>query len=149
MLTLQRTDTHDANFQNLVKELDNDLAQRNGEANAFFVPFNALTHIQTVIVAYVDNEPIGCGAIKAFDAERMEVKRMYVVPKYRGHGYASAILAALEQWTLELGYSSCVLETGDKMPEAIAVYNKSGYHIIPNYGPYKDIESSICFEKML
>ena len=52
-------------------------------------------------------------------------------------------------WAKELGYKKCVLETGDKMLEAIGLYKKSGYKIIKNYGQYENIESSICFEKEL
>ncbi len=58
-------------------------------------------------------------------------------------------LAELEKWAAELGYNKCVLETGKKQPEAIALYKRSGYKIIPNYGQYIGIENSVCFEKAI
>jgi GNAT superfamily N-acetyltransferase len=59
------------------------------------------------------------------------------------------VLAELETWAAELGCSKCVLETGGKQPEAIRLYEKSGYKRIPNYGQYVGVENSICFEKSL
>jgi hypothetical protein len=55
----------------------------------------------------------------------------------------------LEKWTAELSYGKCILETGIKQPEAIGLYKKSGYTVIPNYGQYAGIENSVCFEKQL
>ena len=74
---------------------------------------------------------------------------MYVPPALRGKGIASAVLAELEKWAKELNYKKCILETGKKQPEAIALYNKNGYCIIPNYGQYENVENSVCFEKNL
>ena len=87
--------------------------------------------------------------IKKFEDRSMEVKRMYLVPDYRGRGIASQILSALEEWAKELGCSACVLETGFNQPEAISLYKKAGFHIIDNYGQYKGLNNSICFEKKL
>jgi len=58
-------------------------------------------------------------------------------------------LQELEQWSAELGYHKCILETGRFMPDAVALYNNRGYRQIPNYGPYVNTEDSICFEKVL
>ena len=101
------------------------------------------------MVAYENEIPIGCGAIKMFDTKTMEVKRMFVAPEYRGKGIAHKILIELELWTIELGYNRCVLETGINQPEALALYHKSGYKRISNYGQYEHVESSFCFEKKL
>ncbi len=97
---------------------------------------------------YEDDKPVSCGAIKESMPGSMEVKRMYTIPEARGKGFASIVLDALEKWAAELGYSKCVLETGKKQPEAIALYKKSGYKIIPNYGQYIGVENSVCFEKI-
>jgi GNAT superfamily N-acetyltransferase len=64
-------------------------------------------------------------------------------------GIASNILAELEKWASELSYAKCILETGKKQPEAISLYKKNGYRIIPNYGQYCEVENSLCFEKKL
>ena len=57
------------------------------------------------------------------------------------------ILKDLEYWAKDLGYTKCVLETGKRQLDAIALYQKVGYQIIPNYGQYIGIENSICFAK--
>jgi putative acetyltransferase len=79
----------------------------------------------------------------------MEVKRMFVVEEKRGQGIASKVLIELEKWAKELHYEKCILETGVKQPEAIRLYEKSGYRRIPNYGQYKDVAASVCFEKRI
>jgi GNAT superfamily N-acetyltransferase len=79
----------------------------------------------------------------------MEVKRMFTLPEYRGRGIAARVLEELEQWAVELSSHSCRLETGMKQPEAIRLYEKSGYRRIPNYGQYEGVFNSVCFEKKL
>jgi GNAT superfamily N-acetyltransferase len=147
MITLTRTNSAHPDFQMLVRELDKDLAIRNGEANDFFAQYNKIDLINHVVLAYSENTPVGCGAMKAYDAVTMEIKRMFVPAEMRGKGIAVAVLTELENWSRELGYQKCILETGKQMPEAIALYKKCGYHIIPNYGQYVNVESSVCFEK--
>lgn len=79
----------------------------------------------------------------------MEVKRMFTLPEKRGKGLASAILKELESWAKELGYKTTILETCKRQTEAVTLYNKCGYQVIPNYGQYIGIDNSICFEKEL
>ena len=105
--------------------------------------------IKHTVVAYEDEKPVGCGALKEFAPDTMEVKRMYTLPEYRGKGIAKKILAELERWADEMSYAKCILETGKRQPEAIALYTKSRYKPIPNYGQYMGVENSVCFEKML
>lgn len=149
MTTLSRTNSENKHFQNLVLELDKDLAKKNGENNDFFLQFNKIDLINNVIIALKNDVPVGCGAMKHYDESTMEIKRMYVPITMRGKGIAVAVLKNLEDWAKELGYKKCILETGDKMLEAIGLYKKSGYKIIPNYGQYEQVSSSICFEKEL
>src|SRR5690606_11375930 len=144
---LKRTNSDNQDFQKLVFELDKDLASKNGATNSFFAQYNKIDLIRNVVVAYEAGAAAGCGAIKEYESGVMEVKRMFVLPEMRGKGIAGKILAELQVWAKELGYSKCVLETGDKMIEAIGLYKKNNFKIIPNYGPYVGIESSICFEK--
>lgn len=142
-----RTNAQDEDFKKMVVLLDADLAISDGDEHAFYDQYNKLDAIKHALVAYVDDVPIGCGAIKHFDKERMEVKRMYVQPEFRGRGKAVQILKKLEAWAAELAYKKCILETGKKQPAAIRLYKKSGYEIIDNYGQYIGIENSVCFEK--
>ena len=87
--------------------------------------------------------------MKAYDSDTMEIKRMFVPIEMRGKGIAVHILKNLEKWAKEMNYSKCILETGNKMLEAIRLYEKSNYKVVPNYGQYNGIEDSICFKKHL
>src|SRR5206468_3801266 len=100
-----------------------------------------------VVVACENDKPVGCGAIKEYMPKIMEVKRMYTLPGSRGKGIATKILTELEMWVTELFYEKCILETGKKQPDAIELYKKNKYKLIPNYGQYASIENSVCFEK--
>lgn len=149
MLDCKRCSSDDPDFQLLVKALDADLAERDGKEHDFYAPFNVIVSIKHAVVAYENEQPVGCGAIKAFSDNAMEVKRMYVPPAQRHKGIASAVLVVLESWAAEMGFTQCVLETGMRQPEAIALYEKNGYRRIPNFGQYIGIENSVCFEKTL
>ena len=83
-LRLVRTTSENADFRALVQLLDQDLARRDGAEHAFYAQFNKIDKINHAVVAYQDDEPVGCGAIKAFDASQVEVKRMFVRPARRG-----------------------------------------------------------------
>jgi putative acetyltransferase len=146
---LIRTDSENVDFRTLVHELDKDLKIRDGEDHAFFAQFNKIDLIKHVVVAYVDEIAVGCGAIKEYAEGVMEVKRMYVLPPYRGKGIATKVLKELEKWGREMNYPRLILETGIKQPEAIHLYQKNEYVQIPNYGQYEKVESSVCFEKYL
>jgi putative acetyltransferase len=149
MVSLHRTNSENPDFQALVALLDQDLRIRDGAEHAFFAQYNKLDNIKNVIVYYAHGQALGCGAFKEYEPGTVEIKRMFVLPKERGKGIASQVLIALEQWALELNYVTCVLETGIRQPEAIALYEKSGYQRIPNYGQYAEVASSVCFEKKL
>lgn len=149
MTKLIRTNSDHADFVALVKLLDADLAQRDGKEHFFYAQYNKIDMIKHAVVAYENDNLVGCGAIKEFASDTMEVKRMYTVPEYRGKGTAKGILAELEKWAGEMSYTKCILETGKRQPEAIALYTKSGYTPIPNYGQYVGVENSVCFEKRL
>ncbi|WP_417350488.1 GNAT family N-acetyltransferase [Flavobacterium alkalisoli] len=149
MIQLKRTDSSDTDFRNLVTELDKFLAILNGEEDTFFAQHNKTDLIRHTVVAIHEETPCGCGAIKEYEPEIMEVKRMFVHPDKRELGIATKVLNELEQWALELGYKKCILETSKELKAAISLYTKNGYNITPNYGQYKDVESSICFEKQL
>jgi putative acetyltransferase len=133
----------------LVELLDAELAKRDGEDHSFYDQFNKIDKIKHAVVAYEDGKPQACGAIRAYDSSSMEIKRMYTLPSSRGKKIATQILAELESWASALSCKKCILETGKNQPEAIALYRKNGYQVIPNYGQYAQIENSICFEKAI
>ncbi len=149
MINIIRTDSENQDFIQLVKSLDAELAERDGAEHSFYAPFNKVDKIKHAVLAFEAGKPAGCGAIKIFARDTMEIKRMYTTPGCRGKGIATKILTELESWAAELGFSKCILETGKRQPEAIGLYQKKGFILIPNYGPYAGIENSLCFEKQL
>lgn len=149
MIEIQRTDACDQEFMKLVKLLDSELSVRDGSEHAYYVQFNKVNNIRHVVVACLDGRYVSCGAIKEFGPGIMEIKRMFTLPEHRGKGMAAIILSELEKWALELSCHRCVLETGKKQPEAIRLYTKCGYSLIPNYGQYAEMENSVCFQKEL
>ena len=149
MTSFNRTLSDNADFQKLVALLDKDLKSRDGDDHSFYARFNKTGNIRNVIVCYIDNKPIGCGAFKEFDQKKVEIKRMFVRPEYRGQGIGLKILNELELWASELNYPECILETGKKQPEAIRLYQKAGYTMIKNYGHYENDENSVCMAKTI
>jgi GNAT superfamily N-acetyltransferase len=101
------------------------------------------------LVARCDGRPAGCGALRRRDEGVAEIKRMYVEPWARGRGVARRILAELEGAARAMGYGVIWLETGVRQPEAIGLYESSGYRRIPAYGEYVGSATSVCFEKVL
>lgn len=149
MLKLIRTDAENADLLSLIALLDEELKHRDGEDHYFFAQFNKLAGVLGVVVACLDDRAVGCGAFKRHSDDVAEIKRMFVLPDHRGKRIAGEILDELETWAIESGFQSCVLETGFKQPEAIALYKRSGYEVIPNYGPYADVGTSVCMRKTL
>lgn len=149
LVSILRTDSTSRDFVELVARLDAELAERDGSEHEYYAQFNKIESIKHVVIAYDDGKAVACGAFKQFEPDAMEVKRMYTLPEYRGKGIAALVLAELETWATELPCGRCVLETGLKQPEAIRLYEKSGYSRIPNYGQYVGMDNSVCFEKML
>lgn len=108
------------------------------------------------VVAYIEDEAVGCGAVRRLDEETAELKRMYVVPSLRGHGIGRAIVEALEREARVLGARKVVLETGTRLVPAInlvpaiKLYEGMGYVPIPLFGEYlSSPDTSLCFGKSL
>ena len=144
---LIKTNSANPDFHVLINQLDAHFSVLNGDKDAFYSQYNHVDVIKHVVLAYQNGKPIGCGAIKEFSENIMEIKRMFVLPDYRGHGIALKILNELELWAAELNYLAYVLETGKNQPEAIRLYQKAGYSIIPNYGQYLAVKNSVCMMK--
>ena len=149
MFTIQRTNSDNIDFKNLVKLLDKDLQIRDGDEHSFYAQFNTIDTIKHVVVSFLEKEAIGCGAFRQYEPKKVEIKRMFVHPKYRDRAVATTILNELEKWAAELNYIEALLETGKKQPEAISLYKKNGYEIIPSYGQYLNVENSVCMMKKL
>ena len=90
---------------------------------------------------------VGLGALVERGDGSAEIKRMFVSLEARGRGIAGGILHSLEERAGALGIRTIQLETGPLQHSAIALYERSGYARIPNFGPYVGDEFSICMEK--
>lgn len=149
MVKIERTDSEHKEFHKLVALLDQELNVRDGDEYSFYAQYNKLDLIKHVVLAFVNGEAIGCGAFKKYVEDTVEIKRMFVRSEYRGKGFAVEILNELEKWAKRENFAFAVLETGYNQPEAIRLYQKSGYEVIPNYGQYEGIDNSVCMKKRL
>ena len=101
------------------------------------------------VVAYRGGAPVGCGALREIEPGVGEVKRMFVVPEARRLGAARRVLELLEAQACALGYSALRLGSGLRQPEALALYESSGYGRIPLFGEYEGADVCVCYEKLL
>jgi GNAT superfamily N-acetyltransferase len=102
------------------------------------------------LVARLDGAPVGCAGICRCEGESTaELRRMYVAPEARRHGIARMLMGELEETARRLGYRTLRLETGPEQPEAVRLYETSGFLTIPRFGPYLAQRRSICMEKPL
>ena len=149
MIEIARTDEADPNFLALVELLDAELRVRDGEEHGFYAQFNKPVGLSGVVVAIDNGIVVGCGAFKKYDENTAEIKRMFVKPEARGKRVAASVLKELENWAAETNFRECILETGYKQPEAIALYKRSGYEVTENYGQYAGVENSVCMRKVI
>jgi len=149
-LRLTRTRYDDPVVGELVAHVQSEYVHRYGgpdrtvtEASQFDPPAGVF------LVGWVGDQAVASGGLRRHDNQTAEIKRMYVVPEYRGRGFARSVLAALEGCAVDLGYRQIVLETGAEQPEAIALYTSSGYLPVEGFGHYRDSPLSRSFGKPL
>jgi len=131
-----------------------EISARYGVPDSEPGPKPTAADITVFLVAFdVDDDgterAVGCGGLRTLDPSHGEIKRMYVIPERRGTGVSTAVLTALEGEARSRGWDRVVLETGDRQPDAVRLYEREGYTRIPNFGYYADSELSICYEKKL
>lgn len=126
-----------------------EIAIRYGTLDSEPGPKPTAADVTMFVVAYDDDEPVGCGGLRILDARHGEIKRMYVVPGRRGSGISTALLHHLEGIAVRRGWDRLVLETGAEQPDAVRFYEREGYTRIPNFGYYADSELSLCYELAL
>lgn len=149
MIRIERTNSDSPTFRALTDKLDMELKKLYGSSQEEFDQFNIVSGINTVVIVYFDKQPAGCGCFKEITTDTVELKRMYVDTPFRGRGIGAMILRELEQWAREKKIQFIILETGTIQPDAIRLYKKQGYQVIPNFAPYIGNELSICFNKIL
>lgn len=146
-----RTNGENADFIENCRLLDLDLDRRVGRQikREKYQKFNQLDEIKEAIVVYDEDKPIGGGAIRKYDDETVELKRVFVHNEYQGQGIGSRLVSLLIEWAAQLGYRRMILETGELLSESCAVYKKLGFKVIPNYGPYVDMPESLCMGRLI
>ena len=149
---IERADLRSEDARVLIEALNAELTERYPEpgANHFRLDADEVTDGRgAFLVATSDGVVAGCGAIRRLNATEAEIKRMYVVPAMRGQGVGGSIVAALEDVAVGLGVTRLVLETGERQPEAIALYSRVGFAIVPAFGEYVGSAFSVCMAKEL
>ena len=141
-----RCDGNNKDFIENCRLLDQDLDARVGRViqREKYTRFNLLDQINEAIVVYRDGIPIGGGAIRRYDEDTVELKRVFVIPEEQGKGVGTMLVTKLIEWAGELGYEKMILETGELLAESCHVYKKLGFVKIHNYGAYADMPESLC-----
>ncbi len=143
------TNSNNPDFLELVRSLDSDLHDINGEEQGEYDKHNVLEYIDSVILLYQNDSPIACGAFKEYDKTTVEMKRVYVTPKSRGLGISKELIMLLEKEAISRSYTRIILETGKEQIVAIALYESCKYLVMENYPPYNGLKNSVCMGKEL
>jgi putative acetyltransferase len=152
MITIEPEDPRTPEAQELLSRFIEEVRRRYDTPPAdvgYFDPQLVSVPRSVFLLVRSDGKAIGCGALVSMGEELAEIKRMFVVPDERGHGVAKKILEALERFARDFEYDAIRLETGVKQPESIALYAKSGFYRVPNFAPFEDDATAVCFEKRL
>ncbi|QIG39567.1 GNAT family N-acetyltransferase [Microbacterium sp. 4R-513] len=133
-------------YADRLDDVSEDIAARIGEA----LTVDPAAIVATIVATDAEGRPVAHAALRdlgdGFDGS-LEVKRVYVEPTARGTGLSRALMAELERIAAEAGARRLILQTGDRQPDAIALYERLGYTPIPIYPPYTEISFSHCFAK--
>ena len=151
-VSVQKASVGSPIVQALISALDAEITERYPEEDANFFRLDEQEIAPgrgALLVATVDGEVVGCGAVRRLDGADAEIKRMYVTPSFRGRGIGRALLEALEGEARSLGATRLVLETGERLFEAITLYERAGFTIIPPFNEYVGARLSLCMGKEL
>jgi len=152
MITIAKEDPRSEDVSRLLSAFVEEVKKRYDSPPAdvgIFDPELVSVPGSVFLVARRDGNAVGCGALVPMDEYCVEVKRMFVANGERGLGIATMILAELERLSREFDYDAMRLETGIKQPESIALYGKAGFYRIPNFPPFENDLSAVCFEKRI
>lgn len=151
MIEIRREDLESPTAQTLIEALNDDLRARypgNDGMHYFRLDADEVRPGRgAFVVAYDADTPVGCGAVRMIDADVGEIKRMYVLPNVRGRGIARRMLQVLENEARAIGVATLMLETGTRQPEAIALYEKTGFSPRGPFGEYPPSPLNVFFEK--
>jgi putative acetyltransferase len=143
-------DPHSDAATRLIGNLSAELGARYGDdGSGAFSPDDVQVSSGAFVIAWLDDRPVGCGALRPLERGVGEVKRMFVEKDFRRRGVAKKILEKIETIACVLGYRTLRLETGILQPEAVNLYKSAGYRRVRCYSHYVDNPLSVCFEKRL
>lgn len=127
-LSLMTTSLRSPTARKLMAELDAELTALYPD-HPYPPPFgdDEAKGVGSVLIAYQESKAVGCGAVRRLDDTTAELMRMYVMPSARGRSIGSALLQALEAEAAAMGATKVLLETGDRQPDALALYTRAGY----------------------
>ena len=151
MLIYKWTDGNDIDFQKFYMKTEEYYSNIVGgiENRKEFIPYNISECITEVLIAYIDDEAVGCAGLKRYSEIDVEIKRVWVEPEQRGHHIALDMMAQIEERASYDGYKRTILQTREIMEDAVELYKKLGYTKIDNYPPYDKLDGAICFAKEL
>ena len=145
-ITFRWTDGIDKDFLMFYLETEkyyNSIA--GGSVNrAGFIPYNQSDNIPTVLIAVCKGKAVGCAALKPYSDYDAEIKRVWVIPDYRGKHIASKMMDMIEKKARESEYKRTILQTRPIMTDAVRLYENRGYSRIENYPPYDKLNGAIC-----
>lgn len=143
-----RCDGTNKDFIENCRLLDENLDIRVGKIidRSQYIAYNTLDEIKEAIVVYADGTAVGGGAIRFYEKDSVELKRIFVRPYAQGKGAGTKLVQHLIDWAKELGYKKILLETGELLAESVHVYKKLGFRVTENYGVYKGMKDSLCME---
>ncbi|MER7251746.1 GNAT family N-acetyltransferase [Kribbella sp. NPDC000426] len=150
MADVEERSPEDAELAVLLKAAFDELVTRNGAEGRTQVKDGA----RYFVALDDDGQAVGCGALQVFGPGTAhpgdaEIKRVYVMPGARGRGYARKLLAALEEAARSAGHPAIRLTTAEQQPEAIALYESSGYARTAPWGKYVNEPLARCYGKVL
>lgn len=142
-------DGNDGDFVRLVELLDEEYVERFGEVALQYRQYNNLDDVICGFLVYENEIAVACGGFKRYCEDTAEIKRVFVMKEYRRRHFAKEIVMCCEEEAKKRGFLYMVLETGAKMPEAIALYQGSGYCLIDNFGEFVGDDVCVCMKKSL
>lgn len=149
-ITVEEIDWENAAAARLRAEQEREVVRRYGaDLEAGPKPSSADIAVFLLATDMDTGDVVGCGGLRGLDPHTYEIKRMYVVPHWRGRRIGRVLLRQLEQVARDHGATRVRLETGVEQPESITLYERAGYRRIPRFGPYVSCEASVCFERPL
>ena len=147
---MSAADPRSADVALLLEKNDLDLKSRYSAEHIHTASLGDLTRPDTTfLVARRSGHAVGCGAVVPIGNKTAEIRRMFVDRSARRQGIGRLLLGALEYAASELNFEMLRLETGDRQPEAVAMYESAGYRPVERYGEYLSDPHSLCFEKSL